>query len=59
MLVQAPNRELETSLQYTIRDARGAEATAALQITVDENVPLQAPVARDDRVRRPISPTAR
>ncbi len=51
VLVQAPNRELETSLQYTIRDARGAEATAALQITVDEDVPLQAPVARDDRVR--------
>lgn len=51
VLVQAPNRELETSLQYTIRDARGATATAALQITVDENVPLQAPIARDDRVR--------
>ncbi len=51
VLVQAPDRALETSLQYTIRDARGAEATAALQITVDEDVPLQAPVARDDRVR--------
>lgn len=51
VLVQAPNRELETSLQYTIRDARGATATAALQITVDENVPLKAPIARDDRVR--------
>ncbi|MFS0853084.1 Ig-like domain-containing protein [Microbacterium sp. 179-I 3D4 NHS] len=51
VLVQAPDRSLETSLQYTIRDARGATATAALQITVDEDVPLQAPVARDDRVR--------
>lgn len=51
VLVQAPDRSLETSLQYTIRDSRGATATAALQITVDENVPLLAPIARDDRVR--------
>lgn len=51
VLVQAPNEELETSLQYTIRDARGATASATLQITVDEDVPFQAPVARDDRVR--------
>ncbi|MET0449037.1 MAG: Ig-like domain-containing protein [Aeromicrobium sp.] len=51
VLVQAPNAPIETSLQYTISDARGATATAVLQITVDENVPLQAPVARDDRLR--------
>ncbi len=51
VLVEAPDKSLETSLQYTIRDARGATATAVLQITVDENVPLQAPVARDDRLR--------
>ncbi|WP_439591901.1 Ig-like domain-containing protein [Microbacterium sp.] len=51
VLVQAPNSAVETSLQYTIADARGATATAALQITVDEDVPLQAPVARDDRLR--------
>ncbi|WP_144876460.1 Ig-like domain-containing protein [Microbacterium sp. 1.5R] len=51
VLVQAPNRSLETSLQYTIRDSRGATASAVLQITVDEDVPLQAPIARDDRVR--------
>ncbi len=51
VLVQAPDRALETSLQYTIRDSRGAEASAVLQITVDEDVPLQAPIARDDRVR--------
>ncbi|MFF3026017.1 Ig-like domain-containing protein [Microbacterium sp. NPDC057944] len=51
VLVQAPDRSLETSLQYTIRDARGATASAVLQITVDEDVPLQAPIARDDRVR--------
>ncbi|WP_307294259.1 Ig-like domain-containing protein [Microbacterium natoriense] len=51
VLVDAPDRALETSLQYTIRDARGATASAVLQITVDEDVPLLAPVARDDRVR--------
>lgn len=51
VLVQAPNSEIETSLQYTVTDARGAKATAVLQITVDEEVPLQAPVARDDRLR--------
>ncbi|MDN3497375.1 Ig-like domain-containing protein [Planococcus sp. APC 4015] len=51
VLVEAPNSAIETSLQYTISDARGATATAVLQITVDENVPLQAPVARDDRLR--------
>ncbi|WP_242684845.1 Ig-like domain-containing protein [Microbacterium sp. SD291] len=51
VLVQAPESAVETSLQYTIGDARGASASAVLQITVDEDVPLQAPVARDDRLR--------
>lgn len=51
VLVQAPDRETETSLQYTVADARGATAMATLQITVDEEVPLQAPVARDDRLQ--------
>ncbi|MGO2518512.1 MAG: Ig-like domain-containing protein [Microbacterium sp.] len=50
VLVEAPNRAVETSLQYTIRDARGATADAVLQITVDEDVPLLSPIARDDRV---------
>jgi len=50
VLVKAPNRAAETSLQYTIVDARGASAQAVMQITVDEDVPLLAPIARDDRV---------
>ncbi|WP_246604018.1 Ig-like domain-containing protein [Microbacterium marinilacus] len=50
VIVTAPDRELETSLQYTIEDARGARAQGVLQITVDEDVPLQSPIARDDRV---------
>ncbi|MFC4140726.1 MULTISPECIES: fibronectin type III domain-containing protein, partial [unclassified Microbacterium] len=51
VLVQAPNDEVETSLRYTIVDERGAEASAVLQITVDEDVPLLFPIARDDRVK--------
>ncbi|MET0448168.1 MAG: Ig-like domain-containing protein, partial [Aeromicrobium sp.] len=51
VVVTSPDEPVETSLQYTIRDARGAEAKAVLQITVAEDVPLQRPIARDDRVR--------
>ncbi|GAA1978490.1 Ig-like domain-containing protein [Microbacterium pumilum] len=50
VIVTAPDEEGETSLQYTIRDERGAEAIAVLQVTVDEDVPLLRPIARDDRV---------
>lgn len=50
VIVTAPDDEGETSLQYTIRDERGAEAIAVLQVTVDEDVPLLRPIARDDRV---------
>lgn len=50
VLVTVPDREIETSLQYTISDSKGARATAVLQITVDEEVPLLAPIARDDRI---------
>lgn len=49
--VTAPETELETSLQYTLEDERGAQAKGVLQITVDEEVPLQVPVAYDDRVQ--------
>ncbi len=51
VIVTAPDEEIETSLQYTIRDERGATAKAVLQITVDEEVPLLRPIARDDYVR--------
>ena len=50
VVVKAPDSPTETSIQYAIRDARGAESTAVLQITVDEDVPLLTPIARDDRV---------
>ncbi|WP_127473771.1 Ig-like domain-containing protein [Microbacterium sulfonylureivorans] len=51
VIVTAPDEEVETSLQYTIRDARGATAKAVLQITVADDVPLLRPIARDDYVR--------
>lgn len=51
VLVQAPDEATETSLRYTITDSKGATADAVVQITVDEDVPLLAPIARDDRVR--------
>jgi len=51
VLVTAPDEPVETSLQYSIKDARGAKATAVLQVTVAEDVPLLPPVARDDYVR--------
>ncbi|MER7797363.1 Ig-like domain-containing protein [Microbacterium sp. NPDC096154] len=50
LIVRSPDQELETSLQYTIEDERGAQARGVLQITVDDEVPLQPPVARDDFV---------
>src|SRR5690606_37518079 len=51
VIVTVPDRELEASLRYTIRDAKGAEADAPILVTVDEDVPLMTPIARDDRVR--------
>ncbi|MGZ0712051.1 Ig-like domain-containing protein (plasmid) [Coraliomargarita sp. W4R53] len=50
VIVTAPDEVGNTSLQYTIRDSSGAEAIAVLQVTVDEDVPLLRPIARDDRV---------
>ncbi len=51
VLIQAPDAAVETSVRYTIVDDRGAEATAVIQVTVDEDVPLLYPIARDDRVK--------
>lgn len=51
VVVTSPSGPIETSLQYSIKDDRGARATAVLQITVDEDVPLRTPIARDDYVR--------
>jgi hypothetical protein len=51
VIVKVPDKEMEASLEYTIRDAKGAEATAPILVTVDKDVPLIPPIARDDRLR--------
>ncbi len=51
LLIVSPETPMQTSLQYTIADSRGLTATTSVAITVDPEVPLVAPVARDDRVR--------
>jgi len=51
IIIDVPDEELDTSLQYTISDDKGAQATAAIFVKVDEDVPLMNPIARDDRVQ--------
>ncbi|QLD11701.1 Ig-like domain-containing protein [Microbacterium oleivorans] len=51
IVITAPDVPMNTSIQYTIEDTRGLTATAPVQITIEEDVPLQRPIARDDRVR--------
>ncbi|MGR7917264.1 Ig-like domain-containing protein [Microbacterium sp. MAHUQ-60] len=51
VIVTVPDHEMEASLRYTIRDAKGAETDAPILVTVDEDVPLMTPIARDDRLR--------
>ncbi len=51
VVITSPDEPVQTSLQYTIRDVRGAEASSTVQITVADDVPLQRPIARDDRVQ--------
>lgn len=50
LLITAPDEPMQTSVSYTIADERGLEASTSVQITVDEDVPLLRPIARDDRV---------
>lgn len=51
LVISSPDEEMNTSVQYSIADTRGLRATTTVQITVDEDVPLLRPIARDDRVR--------
>ncbi|MFJ3957565.1 Ig-like domain-containing protein [Arthrobacter sp. NPDC090010] len=50
ILVTAPSEEGTSSLRYTIADSRGATADASVRVIAKKNVPLKAPIARDDRV---------
>ncbi|MDQ0708093.1 hypothetical protein QFZ52_000745 [Arthrobacter woluwensis] len=50
ILATAPQEEGTASLRYTIADSRGATADASVRIIARKDVPLKAPIARDDRV---------
>lgn len=50
ILLMAPGAEGTVNVRYTVADDRGASAQATIRMVVDSNVPLQAPIARDDRV---------
>lgn len=50
ILLMAPGAEGTVNVRYAVADDRGASAQATIRMVVDSNVPLQAPIARDDRV---------
>ncbi|TSE16445.1 fibronectin type III domain-containing protein [Arthrobacter sp. KBS0703] len=50
IILQAPAAEGTVNVRYTVADERGASAQAAIRVVVDSKVPLQGPIARDDRV---------
>lgn len=50
VIVTAPAGEGTGQLQYTIEDEKGNAARGVVQVTVADDVPLEAPIARDDRV---------
>lgn len=50
IILQAPAAEGTVNVRYTVADERGASAQAAIRMVVDSTVPLQGPIARDDRV---------
>ncbi|WP_255767918.1 Ig-like domain-containing protein [Pseudarthrobacter sulfonivorans] len=50
IILLAPNAAGTVNVRYTIADDRGAEAQATIRVVVDNDVPLKAPIARDDRV---------
>ncbi|MDQ0634802.1 hypothetical protein QFZ40_002711 [Arthrobacter pascens] len=50
IILLAPGAAGTVNVRYTIADDRDASAQAAIRVVVDNEVPLQAPIARDDRV---------
>ncbi len=50
ILLLAPGQEGTVNVRYGIADDRGATAQAAVAVKVQKDVPLLAPIARDDRV---------
>ncbi|MEV4990560.1 Ig-like domain-containing protein [Pseudarthrobacter sp. LMD1-1-1.1] len=50
IILLAPNEAGTVNVRYTIADDRDATAQATIRLVVDNDVPLKAPIARDDRV---------
>ncbi|MHA7223696.1 Ig-like domain-containing protein [Arthrobacter sp. RHLT1-20] len=50
IILLAPDQEGTVNVRYTVADDRGATARAAIAVKVLKDVPLLAPIARDDRV---------
>ena len=50
IILLAPGAAGTVNVRYTIADDRDASAQAAIRVVVDNEVPLQGPIARDDRV---------
>lgn len=51
VVVTSPDRELTTTIQYTVADSLGMSSVGVVEVKVDKAVPLVPPIARDDRVR--------
>ncbi|HSO90218.1 MAG TPA: Ig-like domain-containing protein, partial [Arthrobacter sp.] len=50
IILLAPADEGTVNVRYSVADDRGATAQAAIAVKVQQDVPLLAPIARDDRV---------
>ena len=50
IILTAPGKEGIVNLRYAVVDERGATAGATIRVNVKGNIPLLAPIARDDRV---------
>lgn len=50
IILTAPGAAGTVNVRYTIADDRDATAQATIRVVADNDVPLKAPIARDDRV---------
>lgn len=50
ILLTAPNKEGTVNVRYSVVDDRGAVGDATIRVIAKNDIPLRAPIARDDRV---------
>jgi hypothetical protein len=50
ILLTAPNQEGTVNVRYAVADDRDARGEATIRVVVKNDIPLLAPIARDDRV---------